>query len=109
MMLKTKKIIEHQQELLLEQKLYLIDQVRGETLQGVAIFFRKCDIKVNPDLITFLNNPVGYPGILCNLPLIITKFLKDAISHHYFKIQRVDLQIKFVYDTILKQIFRGKK
>ena len=98
-----------QNDMILEQKISLIEQIRGETLQGVALFLNKHSIYFNPDLIKFLNNPIGYPGIPYNLPQIVTKFLNDAISHQYFKIQGIDLPIKFVYDTILKQIFRGKK
>lgn len=94
-------------ENILESKLRIINLIKGKTLQGVAIFLRNRNITFKY-LLDFLKYPFNYPGHLNGPRLITEKVLQDVISEHYFKIQQEDMQIKFVYDEIMRIIFRGK-
>lgn len=107
-MSRAKKNLFVQPESILESKLDIINKVKGETLLSVASYLRRCDIQFTY-LITFLNNPYNYPGSSNGIKLIVEKFLGDVISQYYFQIQQENMQIKFVYDEIMKYIFRGKK
>jgi len=98
-----------QGENFLETQLNIIEEIKSETLLKIGIFLRKFGIHFNPDLITFLNNPIEYPGEPHKLPLVVDRFLKKTISKYYQIIQNQNLPIKFVEDIIFNQIFRGKR
>jgi len=93
---------------ILELKINLIERIKGETLQEIALYLRNRKISFNY-LPTFLKSPINYPGGINGTQLITEKFLKDVISKHYHKIQQEDMQIKFVYDEILRIIFGGRQ
>lgn len=93
---------------ILEPKLEIIEQIKGETLQEIAQFLRKRGIHFG--IITeYLRNPVNYPGNSQAIKLIVEKYLIDTISNYYFQIQQEKLPINYVIKTIMKMIFRGKK
>ena len=96
-------------ENVLETQLNIIEEIKSKTLEKIKLFLCKCGIYFNSDLITFLNSPDNYPGASNGIELIVDKFLRDTISSYYFQIQQENMQIKFVYDAIFNQIFRGKK
>lgn len=108
-MSRAKSIHYLKRENILETHINIIEEIKSKSLEKIGIFLNKCGIYYNPDLISFLNNPINYPGDSSKLPLIVDKFLRDIISKYYQIIQDQDLTIKFVYDFIFKQIFRGKK
>jgi len=107
-MSRAKKINLVESENILESKVNLIERIKGETLQGVALYLRNRNISFNY-LPNFLKAPGNYPGNLQGPQLITEKFLTDIISKNYFKIQQEDMQIKFVYDEIMRILFGGKK
>lgn len=90
----------------IESKLDLIDQIRGETLNEIAIYLKNRNIHFDylPD---FLENPIGYPGKITGLKDIIERFLDKTISKCYKEIQTEGLPIKFVIDNVRKNLFQG--
>ena len=106
-MSRAKKIKFIESENILESKLALINLIKGKTLQGVAIFLKNRNITFKY-LLDFLKYPINYPGNINGPRLITEKVLQDVISRNYFKIQQEDMQIKFVYDEIMRIIFGGK-
>lgn len=96
-------------ESVLETQLNIIEEIKSESLEKIGIFLCNLGIYFNHDLITFLNNPIEYPGEPHKLPLIVDRFLKKTISKYYRIVQDQNLPIKFVEDIIFNQIFRGKR
>lgn len=107
-MSRAKKIKYADKKEFIEDKLDIIDKIRGETLQKTALYLKKCAIPFGY-LIDFLNNPVHYPGKHNGTRIIFERFLTEVVSQNYVKIQQSNMTIKFVLDTVFKQIFRGKK
>ncbi len=89
----------------IEQQLDVLDKVKRETMQNVAIFLRNRGIKFGylPD---FIKNPPIYIGNKeTGMKEIFSKFLNDALSHHYREIQSVGLQLKYIYHILMKEMF----
>ncbi len=107
-MSRAKTTISNESIKIMESKVNLIERIKGETLQGVALYLRNRNINFNY-LPNFLKIPTNYPGNSNDPQLITEKVLKDVISKNYFKIQQEDMQIKFVYDEIMRIFFGGKR
>ena len=86
--------------------LWLIDQIREETLDAIANYLKNMNIPFDclPD---FLENPIIYPGKTIGLKQIIERFLNLTISKYYKEIQAEGLPIKFVINTIRENLFQG--
>lgn len=94
------------QENIVDNHLWLINDVKGETLKEVAIYLRNRGIPFGylPD---FLKNPGTYPGNkITGLKQITERFLNIIISKYYKKIQAEGLPVKFVYNLIMKILFQ---
>ena len=107
-MSRAKKINLVEGDNILESKDNLIERIKEEALQEIALYLRNRNISFKY-LPNFLKNPINYPGSLNGTQLITEKFLKDVISRHYFKIQQEAMEIKFVYDEIMRIIFGGRQ
>ena len=91
---------------IVDDHLWLIDQIREETLQKIGGFFDSINIEFG-DLLKFLKNPVIYPGKTIGLEQIIERFLNVTISNYYKKIQTEGLPIKFLINTVRENLFQG--
>lgn len=91
---------------IVDNHLWLINDVKGETLKKIAIYLNNRGIPFGylPD---FLNSPDLYPGNkITGLKEIVERFLDLSISKYYFKIQAEGLPVKFVFQTIMKILFQ---
>ena len=94
------------QENIVDNHLWLLNTILGETLQEIAKFLKNRDIEFGY-LRDFLINPQAYPGNkITGLRLISEKFLQDIVSKHYFEIQSEGLPVKFVYHSLIKALFQ---
>ena len=91
---------------IVDDHLWLIDQIREGTLQKIEDFFDGINIEFG-DLLKFLRNPVIYPGKIVGLEQIIEQFLNLTISNYYKKIQAEGLTIKFVINTVRENLVKG--
>ena len=92
---------------IIEPKLELIDKIRGETLDEIAIYLENRDIEFGylPD---FLVDPQAYPGNkITGLKQITERFLDLTISKYYKQIQAEGLTVKFVINTVRKNLVQG--
>ena len=91
---------------IVDAHIWLIDQIREETLDAIANYLKNMNIHFDylPD---FLENPIIYPGKTVGLKQIIERFLDKTISKYYKKIQVEGLPIKFVIDNVRKNLFQG--
>jgi len=91
---------------IVDNHLWLINDVKGETLKRIAIYLKNLRVPFGY-LPNFINNPDLYPGNkITGLKDIVERFLDLSISKYYFEIQAERLPVKFVYDTIMKLIFQ---
>jgi hypothetical protein len=93
------------QENIVDNHLWLINDVKGETLKEVAIYLKNRGIPFGylPD---FLKNPGTYPGNkITGLKQITERFLNITISKYYKK-KAERLPVKFVFQTIMKILFQ---
>lgn len=103
-------MVEAQQNII-EDLLYLMDEIKGEVLLRTALFLKNRKIAYG-DMLKFIHNPEGYPGKKFKLQQIAIKFLDDAISERYTQIQELNLPInyvrKFVFDLLFKPKQKGE-
>lgn len=90
---------------IVDNHLWLIDQIREETLQKIEKFLGNRNVKFE-QLIEFLKKPIIYPGKIVGLKQIIERFLNLTISNYYKKIQAEGLSIKFVINTVRENLFQ---
>ena len=91
---------------IVDNHLWLINDIKGETLKEIAIYLKNRSIPFGylPD---FLKSPNLYPGNkITGLKDIVERFLNLTISKYYFKIQAERLPVKFVYNLIMKILFQ---
>lgn len=93
---------------ILENKVDLIDYIRSEVLYRSALFFINRRITFHNNILEFIRNPLQYPGQKKNIKLIVKKFLEDIISECYKEIQEEELQIKFVFQSIMNNLFNKR-
>lgn len=94
------------QENIVDDHLWLLNTVLGETLTEIALYLKNRHIQFG-DLLEFLRNPQSYPGNkITGLQQISEKFLQDIVSKYYFEIQANKLPVKFVYNKIIKALFQ---
>jgi len=94
------------QDNIVDNHLWLLNIILGETLEEIAIYLHNRGIKFGhlPD---FLVDPQMYPGNkITGLKQISEKFLQDIVSNHYFQIQSEGLPVKFVYRTLIRALFQ---
>ena len=94
------------QDNIVDNHLWLLNIILGETLEEIAIYLHNRGIKFGhlPD---FLVDPQMYPGNkIVGLKQISEKFLQDIVSNHYFQIQSEGLPVKFVFNYTIKTLFQ---
>jgi hypothetical protein len=94
------------QDNIVDAHLWLIDQIREETLDAIANYLKNMNVPFDC-LPNFLKNPIIYPGKIVGLEQIIERFLNLTISKHYKEIQAEGLPVKFVINSVRESLFQG--
>lgn len=80
--------------------------VRGVTLKKIGDYFENRDIFVG-DLLDYLKKPAIYYGKSIGLKQIIEHFLNISVSKYYKEIQTEGLSIKYVINTVKRNLTQG--
>ncbi|MEA3248432.1 MAG: hypothetical protein U9Q73_01875 [Nanoarchaeota archaeon] len=92
----------------LETRIALIEYAYFRVLEKVELYLKKFSIEFThlPD---FVKNPQGYLGQSTGIKKIIERCIDQTLSTLLNELRDLNISINFVFKSILKKIYGGKK